>query len=78
MPAETPSRIFRLWILLPLLGVSAILLSGCVTTRTTVTTTEGRCAAWRAITYSGKGDTAPTVRQIRVHNRTGQRLGCWK
>jgi len=48
-----------------------------VTTGSTATTLRAQCAAWRAITYSAKRDTAPTVRQVRVHNRTGQRFGCW-
>ena len=24
-----------------------------------------------------KGDTKPTVQQIRVHNQVGRNLGCW-
>lgn len=55
-----------------------LVLSGCQTTSTTVTTREGRCAAWRAITYSAKGDTKLTVDQIRTHNLVGKKLGCWK
>ena len=35
-------------------------------------------AAWRAITYSAKGDTKLTVDQIRTHNLVGRKLGCWK
>jgi hypothetical protein len=58
------------------LALSATLLAGCQTTSTTET--RAQCSAWRAITYSTKGDTAPTVKQVRVHNRTGQNLGCWK
>ena len=54
------------------------LLPACQTTSTTVTTREGRCAAWRAITYSAKGDTKLTVQQIRTHNLVGRKLGCWK
>ena len=56
----------------------AMLLANCQTTGTTVTTREGRCAAWRAITYSAKGDTKLTVDQIRTHNLVGRKLGCWK
>lgn len=56
----------------------ATLLASCQTTGTTVTTREGRCAAWRAITYSAKGDTKLTVDQIRTHNLVGRKLGCWK
>lgn len=44
----------------------------------TVTDTEAQCIAWRAIRYSGKKDTALTVNQVRIHNETGRRLGCWK
>lgn len=53
-------------------------LAGCQTTGTTATTIKSQCAAWRAITYSAKGDTKLTVDQIRVHNAVGKRLGCWK
>jgi hypothetical protein len=34
-------------------------------------------AAFRPITWSPK-DTAPTVRQIKVHNEVGVELGLWK
>jgi hypothetical protein len=44
----------------------------------TVTAAKTQCEAWRPITYSGTRDTPQTVRQVRVHNRTGQNLGCWK
>lgn len=56
------------------------LLANCATTGTTGTATDkaSRCAAWRAITYSAKGDTNLTVDQIRIHNAVGRRLGCWK
>lgn len=50
-------------------------IAGCQTTSSTEI--KAQCAAWRAITYSAKKDTADTVRQVRVHNRTGQNLGCW-
>lgn len=59
-----------------LLLLLAIYLGGCATTSSTET--KAQCAAWRPITYSLKGDTARTVKQIRVHNRTGQNLRCWK
>jgi hypothetical protein len=55
----------------------ALSLAGCATT-TTVTAVKTQCAAWRPITYSGARDTAKTVRQVRVHNRVGQNLGCWR
>jgi hypothetical protein len=60
-----------------LLGLT-IALGGCQTTSSTVTNTRSQCAAWRAISYSASKDTGMTVRQIRIHNRVGQRLGCWK
>lgn len=60
---------------LSLLSIAS-LLAACSTTSSTET--KAQCAAWRAITYSSKKDTAVTVKQIRVHNRTGQNLGCWK
>lgn len=72
-PGATLKKASRL---LPLLLV-ATLISGCVTTRTTATDRKSQCAAWRAISYSAKGDTPLTVNQIRVHNRVGQLLKCW-
>jgi len=48
-----------------------------VTTATTATTVEAQCTAWRAIRYH-HDDTAKTVQQVRVHNKTGQNLKCWK
>jgi outer membrane murein-binding lipoprotein Lpp len=58
--------------------LASSLLAGCATTATTATTAKAQCAAWRAITYSSKNDTAETVRQVRVHNRTGQKIRCWQ
>lgn len=55
-----------------------LLLVACQTTGTTVTSTKAQCAPWRPITYSSSKDTGETVKQSRVHNRVGQRLGCWK
>ena len=52
-------------------------LAGCATTGTSATTARAQCAAWRAITYASKHDTVETVRQVRVHNRSGQKMGCW-
>jgi hypothetical protein len=37
---------------------------------------SARCAGWRGIEYSAKGDTPETVAGIRVHNETGRRKGC--
>ena len=62
-----------------LIALSAmLLLTNCVTTQTTVTTTEAQCVAWRKIRYSGKGDTKMTVTQVRKHNAVGRALGCWR
>ena len=58
--------------------IASSTLAGCATTGTTATTARAQCAAWRAITYASKHDTAETVRQVRVHNRTGEKMGCWK
>lgn len=56
--------------------IAMAILSGCQTISSTETAAQ--CSAWRSITYSGKKDTPETVKQVRVHNRTGQNLGCWK
>ena len=53
-------------------------LAGCATTGTSATTARAQCAAWRAISYASRHDTAETVRQVRVHNRTGEKMGCWQ
>jgi hypothetical protein len=55
----------------------AVLLAGCVSTGLTATASKTVCRSWVPITYSGRNDTGLTKRQIRVHNRTGQNLGCW-
>jgi hypothetical protein len=65
------------------IGMCALLLAsstlaGCATTGTTATTARAQCTAWRAITYASRHDTAETVRQVRVHNRAGEKLGCWQ
>jgi hypothetical protein len=57
--------------------LASSMLAACATTGTSATTIKAQCAAWRAITYSSQHDTAVTVRQVRVHNRTGQKIGCW-
>jgi uncharacterized lipoprotein YmbA len=54
------------------------MLGACATTGTTATTAKAQCAAWRAITYASQHDTAETVRQVRVHNLTGKKIGCWR
>ena len=63
------------------------LLTACGTTRATVTDglrgsrvaeQKARCAGWRKLNFSAKGDTAPTVDGVRVHNRTGINKKCWK
>ncbi len=66
----------RLAMCAALLASSA--LAACATLAPSATTAGAQCAAWRAITYASKHDTAATVRQVRVHNRTGEKIGCWK
>ena len=49
-----------------LLSASA-LLEGCKTTpqpTPTIATTKPDCTLWRALTYTAKGDSAETVREI--------------
>jgi hypothetical protein len=58
--------------------LASCMLAACATTGTTATTVRSQCAAWRAITYASRHDTAETVRQVRVHNRTGEKIGCWQ
>ncbi len=68
-----------------LLCLLTLLTEGC-STLTPATVTPGRdqlslkarCAGWRPISYSGSGDTLPTIRQIRIHNRFGVLERCWK
>lgn len=65
---------------LPLL---CLLLAGCTLgsqpdLSLTPTTVAELCKPWRSITYSSTKDTPVTVRQVRVHNKTGANLGCWK
>ena len=55
---------------------ATLLLTACQTIRSS-DDREAQCAAWRSILYSLK-DTAGTIQQVRVHNRVGQNLGCWK
>ena len=62
----------------------AIVLTACAPTRATVTTgnslaaSKARCAGWRAITFSAKGDTPRTIKEVRTHNQTGKNKKCWK
>jgi hypothetical protein len=72
-----PRRRFLLLSSLIPLCLLALSLAGCATDMT-ATATKTLCAAWRPITYSGTRDTSNTVRQVRVHNKTGQNLGCWR
>ena len=75
-PSRTTRMRMRVAMCAALLASSA--LAGCATTGTTATTMRSQCAAWRAITYASRHDTAATVRQVRVHNRTGEKMGCWQ
>lgn len=77
--APQPSRTRNRLALMASAMLLASSLAGCITdqTGTTVTDTETQCVAWRAIYYKAKSDTAATVQQVREHNATGVRLGCW-
>jgi hypothetical protein len=60
----------------------ASLLAGCQTINPIgIGATDAKivCAPWRPIYYS-RSDTKDTQVQVRVHNRTGERLRCpnWK
>lgn len=70
----------------PALALSATLLAsllaGCQTTGLTgigATNAKVVCTPWRPIYYS-RNDTQDTQVQVRVHNRTGERMSCpnWK
>ena len=76
MRAMLPSWLSRPFVLVTLILGPA--LAACASTGSTVTATRTLCAPWSPITYSGQGDTAKTKRQVQVHNKTGQNLGCWK
>ncbi len=52
-----------------------LLLAGCETTSSTGT--KAKCAGLKPITYSTNLDSAETVKQIRVNNEVGRKLGCW-
>jgi uncharacterized lipoprotein YajG len=55
---------------------ATLLLAGCQTTSSTATL-AAKCAGLKPITYSTKGDSAATRKQVRLHNATGRKLGCW-
>lgn len=74
-PSRPRSSAAKRLVLMLFATSTAMATASCQTTSSTET--KAQCAAWRAITYSSKKDTPPTVKQIRVHNRTGQKLGCW-
>lgn len=80
----TLKRLFRPLYLSPLLFAAALSLPGCTTlsglsaSRSTVTTSAELCRPWQAIPYSSAKDTPKTVRAVRVHNKTGANLKCWK
>lgn len=49
--------------------LSAMILTACVTTRTTETgEAEVACSAFAPISFSATRDTAQTVREVREHN----------
>lgn len=68
---------------LSLLGLIGLSLAGCNGSPTSASARDTVCAPWRAITYASRErhptayDTNTTIRLIQVHNRTGQKLGCW-
>ena len=71
-----PRRKLLLWLVLTL---SYLSLPACASLDATSSTgVKARCAAWRSITYSSSKDTPETVKQVRVHNRVGQNLKCWR
>ena len=53
---------------LTLAVLSATILTGCATIRTTAMRTSGACVAFSPITFSAKGDTRATIAQLREHN----------
>jgi hypothetical protein len=52
--------------------------SGIVTTGNSKDVQKARCAGWRAITFSAKGDTEQTIKEVRTHNVVGVKKKCWK
>ena len=73
--SHSMSRITLTMLLLSL--SSTLMLGACATTSMTGIHGKIACEPWRAITYSSKSDTAPTVKQIKIHNQTGRNLRCW-
>lgn len=65
---------WKLLILLPLLASSAMT-AGCATRQIVKT---DFCSPWRAI-YVSRADTltAGTATQIKAHDETGVKMGCW-
>jgi hypothetical protein len=55
---------------------AAIALGGCQTT-TSAATKAAKCAGFQPVRYSSKTDSAATIKQARIHNATGRKLGCW-
>ena len=53
-------------------------MGGTATTGSAPLASKARCAGWRAISFSAKGDTPETVGQVRTHNQTGVNKHCWK
>ncbi len=49
--------------------VVSLVLGGC-----TPTVVDSSCSAFQPITYSARGDTDDTVRQVRQHNAAWQAL----
>lgn len=57
----------KTWISLSALLMLLPMLGGCQTTRTTETTSDV-CLVWKAVRYSGSGDTPETVDQVVALN----------
>jgi hypothetical protein len=57
----------KTWIGLSALLTLPLTLTGCQTTQTTATT-DDVCLVWKAVRYSGKGDTSETVDQVVALN----------
>ena len=71
-------RVIRLAVILSL----PLVMAACAT-HATLTTPDAICRPWRAITYASKDKNSDRyagkalVEDLRAHNFTGDRLGCW-
>lgn len=77
-PLPTPQLKLALKLSVTLLA-AGLALCGCASVPTSTNAaldTNVVCKPWRPIYYS-KVDTARTIYEVQVHNRTGERLRCW-